>query len=160
MVLEQLEDPRPNAAPERHNPAQKLQIDEVGDAVGVHSTAITEAAAHDAPQASCRAAVYEDNGVGAREAFVERAETHCIDHPLVGGDECRMRLLPPGTIEVRVDHRKPERLAELAREHRLPGAPATDYGDTTHYEASAAASSRGRRRETICETPSPPIVTP
>lgn len=160
MALEQLEDPRPNAPPERHDPAQKLQIYKVGDTVGVQATAITEAAAQDAPQASRRAAVYEDNRVGTGDAIVERAETHCVDHPLVGGDECRMRLLPPRTIEVRVDHRKPECLAELAREHRLPGAAATDYGNTTHYDARDAASSRGSRRETTCETPSLPIVTP
>ena len=29
-----------------------------------------------------------------------------------------------------------------------------------HAALTASASSRGRRRETICETPSPPIVTP
>jgi hypothetical protein len=29
-----------------------------------------------------------------------------------------------------------------------------------HYATAEAGSSRGRRRETICETPSPAIVTP
>jgi hypothetical protein len=52
------------------------------------------------------------------------------------------------------------------------GADDHDGGDDDHdaspsrgttvrgYAVAAACCSRGRRRETICETPSPPIVTP
>ena len=38
--------------------------------------------------------------------------------------------------------------------------PASRHRATSQAAETASASSRGRRRETICETPSPPIVTP
>ena len=57
-------------------------------------------------------------------------------------DEVRERLIDAWLIQA------PKRLAAAAR------------SSTRSYDAAATASSRGSRRETICETPSPPIVTP
>ena len=62
---------------------------------------------------------------------------------------------------VGVHDRQTEARAEGAGDERLPGAAAAEHSDATHYAAlTASASARGRRRETICEMPSPPIVTP
>jgi hypothetical protein len=160
MALEELEDARPVHAPEREDPANEPPVDEVGDAVAMQAAAVAEPPLQDPPEARHGTAINEDDCVRAREPFVERSEPHRVDHPLVLRDQSRMRLLPPWSEVVSVDHRQAERLAQPASEDRLARAAAADHGDPAHQAEAAAALSRGSLRETIWDTPSPPIVTP
>src|SRR5579862_9200858 len=79
-----------------------------------------------------------------RLELVSRVVEHCT-----GVGRCRPPRPPQDTGEPRIRSDQPE-----PPDRRVDGT-------LGHYAAeTASASSRGNRRETICETPSPPIVTP
>jgi hypothetical protein len=142
---------------ETPDPAEELRVEDVASPFP---------ALHEPEVAGTARQVEEDDGVCARDAVLEDRELHRVDHPrvFVGvGVQLRLprrfRLEDPVAVDdlVRVDDGQIEDRAERVRDVRLAGAAAAD----DRYAAeTASASSRGSLRETICEIPSPPIVTP
>ena len=95
-----------------------------------------------------------------RRDLVEAREQRVHGAPVVRRDE-------QVDVGVRARRREPEQLLGPAAEH--PGRNTVtgeefdhplDEPEVVHAAETAAASSRGKRRETTWETPSPPIVTP
>ncbi len=154
------------------DPAEQRPVDDVGHAgFGIDPPAVPQAAPDDAHEERASREVEEDHRVRRRDALVEGREPHRVEHPAIGPDCAVMGSLPflplrPRAIlppeEVALHHWDPLPVSDSARERRLPGAGAADHGNALHRRQAVAwtRSWRGRRRETICETPSPPIVTP
>jgi hypothetical protein len=124
----------------------------------------------DSEQAGAPRQVEEDDRVGGGQATVERREPHRVENPRVAHEHPRLEPGPPlatrplaaaAAEEVAVDNLDAEPRSERPRQRRLARTAAADHRDPAQVcaHAVAAASSRGRRRERICETPSR-IVTP
>ena len=91
---------------EAHDPANELPVDEVRDSSGsVNAAAIAEPASQHAEQARASAPVDEDDRVGGRQAFVERTESHRVDHPRLPREQHRLDVLPFRAVQVAVDQR-------------------------------------------------------
>ena len=96
------------------------------------------------------------------------------ERPAVVEDERRRiaRRVEPGELVARIAAIDHVDLPQLERDPEMRGeephlvtvardrAVVEDHRPLTYAALTASASSRGSRRETICETPSPPIVTP
>ena len=106
------------------------------------------------------AEVEEDRGIRTRQPIVEGAEPHRVDHPRVARDQLRVRVLPAGPVEVEWITGSPSAVPSAFASVVLPAPPRPRTAMRARYDATATASSRGTRRETICDTPSLPIVTP
>ena len=131
--------------------------------------------ANDAPQAGHRREIEEDRCIRRREAFLEHAELHPIDHPTSAGHQLTMGVAPllwgrldpdafdfPPVMAVDVDHRQLEQPTEPARQRRLARPAAADHRDPLHlFERTPGtgrqvAGVRPRRASCLTGTYGPP----
>ena len=103
MPRHESEQPRAHPAAEAPDPEEELEVDAIGHTRRrIGSAAVPKAAQDDARVAGAPRQVEEDGGVGAREAFVERAEPHRVEDPRLAPDHLGVERGPLVALRSRV----------------------------------------------------------